>query len=76
MTVFTRRMILRSFAATSALPVLSAPMIARAAEIELRYGNNLPLSHPLNIRAQEADTAQGNHDTTPEPLATTVTKSA
>lgn len=29
-----------------------------------------------NIRAQEADTAQGNHDTTPEPLATTVTKSA
>lgn len=28
-----------------------------------------------NIRAQEADTAQG-HDTTPEPLATTVTKSA
>ena len=29
-----------------------------------------------NIRAQEADTAQGNHDTHPEPLATTVTKSA
>lgn len=29
-----------------------------------------------NIRAKEADTAQGNHDTTPEPLATTVTKSA
>ena len=30
------------------------PHIARAAEIELKYGNNLPLSHPLNIRAQEA----------------------
>ena len=29
-----------------------------------------------NIRAQEADTAQGNHDTTPEPLATTVAKGA
>ncbi len=54
MTVFTRRTILRSFAATSALPVLGGAMIARAAEIELKYGNNLPLSHPLNIRAQEA----------------------
>ena len=29
-----------------------------------------------NIRAQEAGAAQGNHDTHPEPLATTVTKSA
>jgi tripartite ATP-independent transporter DctP family solute receptor len=34
--------------------VLGAPLLARAADIELRYGNNLPLSHPLNIRAQEA----------------------
>ena len=29
-----------------------------------------------NIRAQEAGAAQGNHDIHPEPLATTVTKSA
>ena len=29
-----------------------------------------------NIRAQEANAAQGNHDTTPEPPATTVAKSA
>lgn len=54
MTVFNRRTILRSFAASSALPVLGMPLIARAAEIELKYGNNLPLSHPLNIRAAEA----------------------
>ena len=54
MSVLTRRTVLRSFAAASALPVIGAPMIARAAEIELKYGNNLPLSHPLNIRAQEA----------------------
>jgi len=33
--------------------VLGAPLVARAADIELRYGNNLPLSHPLNIRAQQ-----------------------
>ncbi len=30
------------------------PRIARAAEYSLKYGNNLPLTHPLNIRAQEA----------------------
>ena len=29
-----------------------------------------------NIRAQEAGAAQGNHETTPEPLATTVAKGA
>jgi tripartite ATP-independent transporter DctP family solute receptor len=33
---------------------MGMPYIARAAEIELRYGNNLPLTHPLNIRAREA----------------------
>ncbi|CAN5213135.1 TRAP transporter substrate-binding protein [soil metagenome] len=44
--------------AMSALPaagfIASMPGIARAAEISLKYGNNLPLTHPLNIRAQEA----------------------
>ncbi|WP_220432204.1 TRAP transporter substrate-binding protein [Falsirhodobacter xinxiangensis] len=34
--------------------VFSIPRFAHAAEITLRYGNNLPLSHPLNIRAAEA----------------------
>ncbi len=54
MTQLTRRTILRSAAASAALPLIGAPSVARTAEIELKYGNNLPLSHPLNIRAQEA----------------------
>ena len=32
---------------------MATPLVARAAEFELKYGNNLPLSHPLNIRSQE-----------------------
>jgi tripartite ATP-independent transporter DctP family solute receptor len=48
----------RALQAMSALPaagfIASMPGIARAAEISLKYGNNLPLTHPLNIRAQEA----------------------
>jgi tripartite ATP-independent transporter DctP family solute receptor len=54
MTNFTRRTVLRSLAAAPAASFIAMPHIARAAEIELKYGNNLPLSHPLNIRAQEA----------------------
>ena len=34
--------------------VLSMPRRAQAAEVTLKYANNLPLSHPLNIRAAEA----------------------
>jgi TRAP-type transport system periplasmic protein len=48
----------RALQAMTAIPaagfVASMPGIARAAEISLKYGNNLPLTHPLNIRAQEA----------------------
>jgi tripartite ATP-independent transporter DctP family solute receptor len=48
----------RALQALSALPaagfVAGMPRIARAAEFSLKYGNNLPLTHPLNIRAQEA----------------------
>ena len=54
MTKVNRRVVLRALASAPALSVLGMPHIARAAEIELKYGNNLPLSHPLNIRAQEA----------------------
>ena len=54
MTNFTRRTVLRTLAAAPAASLIGMPHIARAAEIELKYGNNLPLSHPLNIRAQEA----------------------
>jgi tripartite ATP-independent transporter DctP family solute receptor len=55
MTSTTRRHALRTL---SALPVAGlvagAPMFARAAEFSYKYANNLPLTHPLNIRAQEA----------------------
>jgi tripartite ATP-independent transporter DctP family solute receptor len=54
MTKVDRRAVLRTLASASALSVIGMPHIARAAEIELKYGNNLPLSHPLNIRALEA----------------------
>src|SRR4051794_17275253 len=48
----------RALQALSALPAAgfigAMPRVARAAEFSLKYGNNLPLTHPLNIRAQEA----------------------
>jgi tripartite ATP-independent transporter DctP family solute receptor len=50
-----RRTLLKGLAAAPAAgTVFSIPRFANAAEIQLRYGNNLPLSHPLNIRAKEA----------------------
>ena len=48
----TRRFALKGLAATGLAG--GFPLIARAAEFSLKYGNNLPLSHPLNVRAQEA----------------------
>jgi tripartite ATP-independent transporter DctP family solute receptor len=54
MTMITRRTLLGSLAAAPAAGLVGMPSLARAAEFELKYGNNLPLSHPLNIRAQEA----------------------
>ena len=51
----TRRDALRAFAAVSATGFAGVcRTFARAAEFSLKYGNNLPLTHPLNIRAQEA----------------------
>jgi tripartite ATP-independent transporter DctP family solute receptor len=51
----TRRHALRTL---SALPVAGlvagVPRVARAAEFSYKYANNLPLTHPLNVRAQEA----------------------
>jgi TRAP-type transport system periplasmic protein len=48
----------RALQALSVLPAAgfagAFPRIARAAEFPLKYGNNLPLTHPLNIRAQQA----------------------
>ncbi|SMH30789.1 TRAP transporter substrate-binding protein [Azospirillum agricola] len=58
MTSLTRRTMLKALAATPAIgsagAVIGMPLVARAAEYELKYGNNLPLTHPLNVRAQEA----------------------
>jgi tripartite ATP-independent transporter DctP family solute receptor len=54
-THFNRRSLLKGIAAAPiAGAAFSIPRLAGAAEIQLRYGNNLPLSHPLNIRAKEA----------------------
>ena len=54
-TRLTRRDALRTFSALPAAGIVAAvPRIARAAEFSYKYGNNLPLTHPLNIRAQEA----------------------
>jgi tripartite ATP-independent transporter DctP family solute receptor len=52
----SRRSVLRGFAAAPAagLSGLLLPRFARAAEVTFKYGNNLPLSHPLNVRAQQA----------------------
>ncbi|MCP3459555.1 TRAP transporter substrate-binding protein [Bradyrhizobium sp. CCGUVB23] len=51
----TRRHALQALSALPAAGLAGAvPRVARAAEFALTYGNNLPLSHPLNIRAQEA----------------------
>ncbi|MDE1184276.1 TRAP transporter substrate-binding protein [Paraburkholderia sp.] len=60
MTHLTRRALLRAAAAApvaGALGTLGLASTARAAaapEFVFKYGNNLPLTHPLNVRAQEA----------------------
>ena len=47
----TRRGVLAGVAATG----LGMPMVARAArKISLKYGTNVPVSNPLNVRLQEA----------------------
>lgn len=55
MQKYTRRSVLRTLSALPLIGIGSAmPSIARAAEFSYKYGNNLPLSHPLNVRAKEA----------------------
>ncbi|MFC4275988.1 TRAP transporter substrate-binding protein [Achromobacter aloeverae] len=54
MPLTTRRAILRALAATPAL-YLGVPRHARAAaEFSYKYAHNLPMTHPLHIRAQQA----------------------
>src|SRR5207248_3856926 len=51
----TRRRALQALSALSAAGLIGGvSRVARAAEFSLKYGNNLPLTHPLNIRAHEA----------------------
>jgi tripartite ATP-independent transporter DctP family solute receptor len=54
MTAISRRTLL--LAAGAAAPVLALPTrrTRAAAKTVLKYGNNLPLSHPLNVRSHEA----------------------
>jgi len=52
---FSRRTLLKASAATAVLGGLGAPHVARAqsAEFSYKYANNLPDTHPLNVRAKE-----------------------
>lgn len=50
----TRRAVLAGAAAMAAT-TLAAPMVARAArKISLKYGTNVPVTNPLNVRLQQA----------------------
>ncbi|ABD07388.1 TRAP dicarboxylate transporter DctP subunit [Rhodopseudomonas palustris HaA2] len=51
----SRRTLLQASAAAVALGGIGAPFVARAAEAEFvyKYANNLPDTHPMNIRARE-----------------------
>ena len=56
---FSRRTLLKASAAAGVMGSLGAPLVARAqqAEFTYKYANNLPDSHPLNIRAKEMSAA-------------------
>src|SRR4051794_26275160 len=50
-----KRATLRTLAAASAATFAAGlPRFAHAADFSLKYGHNLPVTHPLHIRAQEA----------------------
>lgn len=49
----TRRTVLRSAAAASAMALPLRSAFAQKAEFTLKYANNLPLAHPMNARAKE-----------------------
>jgi TRAP-type transport system periplasmic protein len=52
---FSRRSLIRATAASAVTGGLGAPWVARAqqAEFSYKFANNLPDTHPLNIRARE-----------------------
>jgi tripartite ATP-independent transporter DctP family solute receptor len=50
----SRRSFLQALSVAAAAPALSlVSREARAAEFTLRYANNLPVTHPMNVRAKE-----------------------
>src|SRR5271169_3431450 len=52
---FSRRALLKASAASAVMGSVGAPFVARAqqAEFTYKFANNLPDSHPLNIRSRE-----------------------
>jgi tripartite ATP-independent transporter DctP family solute receptor len=56
---FSRRTLLKASAAATVLGGVGAPFVARAqsAEFVYKYANNLPDTHPLNVRAREMSAA-------------------
>jgi tripartite ATP-independent transporter DctP family solute receptor len=52
---FSRRSLLKTTAASAVLGGLGVPLVARAqqAEFTYKFANNLPDTHPLNVRARE-----------------------
>jgi TRAP-type transport system periplasmic protein len=56
---FSRRALLKASAASAVLGGVGAPFVARAqqAEFTYKFANNLPDSHPVNIRAKEMSAA-------------------
>lgn len=49
----TRRTVLRSTALATSLAVPMRSVFAQKAEFNYKYANNLPVSHPMNLRAKE-----------------------
>jgi len=56
MSIITRRTFVGS-ATTAAAASLILPRPARAAEFSYKYANNVPVDHPINVRAREAAAA-------------------
>ena len=55
----SRRTVLKASAAATVLSGVGMPFVARAqsAEFVYKYANNLPDTHPLNVRAREMSAA-------------------
>lgn len=54
MTKMNRRQALAQGAALISAPALVMPRYANAAEYNFKFGTNVPITHPLNVRAIEA----------------------